>query len=251
MDIRTSSYWTYKDTHPMVRCDIKTSSIPYAGSSSFGYGPMASKFRSAYGSLKNDVSWNRESLYGPITKGHIIDQIVSTCNRPAFDSLRRALRYGTAEEKQNIVEATIAQAYPLMFNSLGNIVVQQCFIYGTQKQINNIADIICRNMLILSMDRFGWHVVQRAFEVVPTEYKAIMVHELLRIPETIFDCYAGRVWQKIFQLHWAEFIPRMMEYLNNAFSGKWHAVALIEQGSLVIQSIFENCIERHKVSGFV
>lgn len=99
------------------------------------------------------------------------------------------------------------------------------------------------------MDAFGCHVVQKAFDAVPEDYKAIMVHELLRrIPETVIHRYACHVWQKLFELRWSDSPPQIMKYVNEALSGMWHEVALGETGSLVVQNIFENCLEEDKVS---
>ena len=38
-----------------------------------------------------------------------------------------------------------------------------------------------------------------------------------------------------------------MKYVNEALCGMWHEVALGETGSLVVQNIFENCLEEDKV----
>ena len=38
-----------------------------------------------------------------------------------------------------------------------------------------------------------------------------------------------------------------MKYVNEALRGRWSEVALGETGSLVVQNIFENCLEEDKV----
>ena len=162
--------------------------------------------------------------------------------------LQQKLKVGTPEQKYEIVEAIVAQAYPLMVNRFGNFLVQRCFEHGTPEQVIKIAEAIRGNTLNLSMDPFGCHVVQKAFDSVPEDYKAIMVHELLRrIPETVIHRYACHVWQKLFELRWTESPPQIMEYVNEALQGMWHEVALGETGSLVVQNIFENCLEDDKV----
>ncbi|KAL3960150.1 hypothetical protein ACCO45_005267 [Purpureocillium lilacinum] len=125
---------------------------------------------------------------------------------------------------------------------------QQASIFLQQKlKVIKIADAIRGNTLNLSMDPFGCHVVQKAFDSVPEDYKAIMVHELLRrIPETVIHRYACHVWQKLFELRWTETPPQIMKYVNDALRGMWHEVALGETGSLVVQNIFENCLEDDK-----
>ena len=179
---------------------------------------------------------------------YIVDKIVCNNDQQASIFLQQKLKVGTTEQKFDIVEAIVAQAYPLMVNRFGNFLVQRCFEHGTPEQVIKIAESIRGNTLNLSMDAFGCHVVQKAFDSVPEDYKAIMVHELLRrIPETVIHRYACHVWQKLFELRWSESPPQIMKYVNDALRGMWHEVALGETGSLVVQNIFENCLEEDKV----
>ncbi|MCJ1285380.1 hypothetical protein MMC26_004720 [Xylographa opegraphella] len=178
---------------------------------------------------------------------YIVDKIVCNNDQQASIFLQQKLKVGTAEQKFEIVEAIVAQAYPLMVNRFGNFLVQRCFEHGTPDQVISIANAIRGNTLSLSMDAFGCHVVQKAFDAVPEDYKAIMVHELLRrIPETVIHRYACHVWQKLFELRWSDSPPQIMKYVNEALQGMWHEVALGETGSLVVQNIFENCLEEDK-----
>ncbi|KAL2193493.1 armadillo-type protein [Corynascus similis CBS 632.67] len=178
---------------------------------------------------------------------YIVDKIVCNNDQQASIFLQQKLKVGTPEQKYDIVEAIVAQAYPLMVNRFGNFLVQRCFEHGTPEQVIKIAQAIRGNTLNLSMDPFGCHVVQKAFDSVPEDYKAIMVHELLRrIPETVIHRYACHVWQKLFELRWTESPPQIMKYVNEALRGMWHEVALGETGSLVVQNIFENCLEEDK-----
>ncbi|KAF1966404.1 ARM repeat-containing protein [Bimuria novae-zelandiae CBS 107.79] len=178
---------------------------------------------------------------------YIVDKIICNNDQQASIFLQQKLKVGTPEQKFDIVEAIISQAYPLMVNRFGNFLVQRCFEHGTSDQIVAIAGAIRGNTLTLSMDPFGCHVVQKAFDCVPEEYKATMVHELLRrIPETVIHRYACHVWQKLFELRWSDSPPQIMRYVNEALRGMWHEVALGETGSLVVQNIFENCLEEDK-----
>ena len=179
---------------------------------------------------------------------YIVDKIVCNNDQQASIFLQQKLKVGTVEQKYEIIEAIVAQAYPLMVNRFGNFLVQRCFEHGTPEQVIAIANAIRGNTLSLSMDAFGCHVVQKAFDAVPEDYKAIMVHELLRrIPETVIHRYACHVWQKLFELRWSDSPPQIMKYVNEALAGMWHDVALGETGSLVVQNIFENCLEEDKV----
>ncbi|KAL9022086.1 MAG: hypothetical protein Q9185_000704 [Variospora sp. 1 TL-2023] len=178
---------------------------------------------------------------------YIVDKIVCNNDQQASIFLQQKLKVGTVEQKYEIIEAIVAQAYPLMVNRFGNFLVQRCFEHGTPEQVVAIANAIRGNTLSLSMDAFGCHVVQKAFDAVPEEYKAVMVHELLRrIPETVIHRYACHVWQKLFELRWADSPPQIMKFVNEALRGMWHDVALGETGSLVVQNIFENCLEEDK-----
>lgn len=179
---------------------------------------------------------------------YIVDKIVCNNDQQASIFLQQKLKIGTTEQKYDMVEAIVSQAYPLMVNRFGNFLVQRCFEHGTPEQIVAIANTIKGNALSLSMDPFGCHVIQKAFDCVPEEHKAIMVHELLRrIPETVIHRYACHVWQKLFELRWSGEPPQIMAKVNEALRGMWHEVALGETGSLVVQNIFENCIEDEKV----
>ncbi|KAL5121508.1 hypothetical protein ACEQ8H_000580 [Pleosporales sp. CAS-2024a] len=178
---------------------------------------------------------------------YIVDKIICNNDQQASIFLQQKLKVGTPEQKYEMVEAIISQAYPLMVNRFGNFLVQRCFEHGTSEQIIAIAHAIRGNTLALSMDAFGCHVIQKAFDCVPEEYKATMVHELLRrIPETVIHRYACHVWQKLFELRWSDSPPQIMRYVNEALRGMWHEVALGETGSLVVQNIFENCLEEDK-----
>ncbi|KAB8267519.1 armadillo-type protein [Aspergillus minisclerotigenes] len=178
---------------------------------------------------------------------YIVDKIVCNNDQQASIFLQQKLKVGTAEQKFEIIEAIAHQAYPLMINRFGNFLVQRCFEHGTPEQIVAIANAIKGNTLSLSMDPFGCHVIQKAFDCVPEEHKAVMVHELLRrIPETVIHRYACHVWQKLFELRWSGEPPQIMAKVNEALRGMWHEVALGETGSLVVQNIFENCVEDEK-----
>ncbi|KAB8234624.1 armadillo-type protein [Aspergillus alliaceus] len=178
---------------------------------------------------------------------YIVDKIVCNNDQQASIFLQQKLKVGTSEQKYEIIEAIVHQAYPLMINRFGNFLVQRCFEHGTSEQIAAIANAIKGNTLSLSMDPFGCHVIQKAFDCVPEEHKAVMVHELLRrIPETVIHRYACHVWQKLFELRWSGEPPQIMAKVNEALRGMWHEVALGETGSLVVQNIFENCVEDEK-----
>ncbi|RMD40059.1 hypothetical protein DV735_g5080, partial [Chaetothyriales sp. CBS 134920] len=178
---------------------------------------------------------------------YIVDKIVCNNDQQASIFLQQKLKVGTAEQKFEIVESIVNQAYPLMINRFGNFLVQRCFEHGTPDQVVAIAEAIHGNVIALSMDPFGCHVIQKAFDSVPESHKADMVRELLRrIPDTVIHRYACHVWQKLFELRWSGEPPQIMLKVNEALHGMWHEVAMGETGSLVVQNIFENCVEEEK-----
>ncbi|KAJ5134094.1 hypothetical protein N7526_005459 [Penicillium atrosanguineum] len=178
---------------------------------------------------------------------YIVDKIVCNNDQQASIFLQQKLKVGMTEQKYDIVDAIVSKAYSLMINRFGNFLVQRCFEHGSPEQVVAIANAIRGHTLNLSMDPFGCHVIQKAFDCVPEEHKAVMVHELLcRIPETVIHRYACHVWQKLFELRWSGAPPQVMAKVNEALRGMWHEVALGETGSLVVQNIFENCVEEEK-----
>ncbi|KAH6645886.1 armadillo-type protein [Truncatella angustata] len=225
--------------------------------------PLATEFTAGTGPWKTEPTTVDGPTYLPTTEPlnyrrlldrnvncnwkYIVDKIVCNNDQQASIFLQQKLKVGTPDQKYEIVDAIILQAHPLMVNRFGNFLVQRCFEHGTPEQVIKIAEAIRGNTLSLSMDPFGCHVVQKAFDSVPEDYKAVMVHELLRrIPETVIHRYACHVWQKLFELRWSESPPQIMKYVNEALRGMWHEVALGETGSLVVQNIFENCLEEDK-----
>ncbi|XDG02903.1 hypothetical protein ABKA04_002518 [Annulohypoxylon sp. FPYF3050] len=227
--------------------------------------PLANEFTSSSGVVpwKSEPAASEGQTYLPTTEPlnyrrlldrnvncnwkYIVDKIICNNDQQASIFLQQKLKVGTPDQKYEIVEAIVGSAYPLMVNRFGNFLVQRCFEHGTPEQVIKIAQAIRGNTLNLSMDPFGCHVVQKAFDAVPEDYKAFMVHELLRrIPETVIHRYACHVWQKLFELRWTESPPQIMKYVNDALHGMWHEVALGETGSLVVQNIFENCLEEDK-----
>lgn len=65
---------------------------------------------------------------------HLVDKIVCNNDQQASIFLQQKLKGGTSEQKHEMVEAIVAQAYPLMVNRFGNFLVQRCFevsLYGS------------------------------------------------------------------------------------------------------------------------
>ncbi|KAK7948656.1 pumilio-family RNA binding repeat protein [Apiospora aurea] len=275
-----ASYGNGYNSYGQIPFDSGAGNIPGSGQYPMGMGPYANQQQAPVGTPLSPLAteftssssggpWKTESVateaptYLPTTEPlnyrrlldrnvncnwkYIVDKIVCNNDQQASIFLQQKLKVGTPDQKYEIVDAIILQAHALMVNRFGNFLVQRCFEHGTPEQVIKIAEAIRGHTLNLSMDPFGCHVIQKAFDSVPEDYKCQMVGELLRdIPKTVIHRYACHVWQKLFELRWTESPPQIMKYVNDALEGMWHDVALGETGSLVVQNIFENCLEEDK-----
>lgn len=177
----------------------------------------------------------------------VIDKIISNNEQQASLALQEKMKSSTDNVTNSIINIVIKQCYPLMVNRFGNFLIQRCIENGDSNQIDRIGSIIDGRTVKLSMDPFGCHVVQKAFEYVTEVRKISMIDELVEhIPETIANGYACHVWQKILELNWTGVPPPIMSYINHALRGTWDKVAVWETGSLVVQNIFENCLPVEK-----
>ncbi|KAK8086596.1 Pumilio-family RNA binding repeat protein [Apiospora phragmitis] len=275
-----SSYGNGYNNYGQMPFDAGSGNMPGSGQYPMGMGPYANQQQAPVGTPLSPLAteftssssggpWKTEPLategptYLPTTEPlnyrrlldrnvncnwkYIVDKIVCNNDQQASIFLQQKLKVGTPDQKYEIVDAIILQAHALMVNRFGNFLVQRCFEHGTPEQVIKIAEALRGHTLNLSMDPFGCHVIQKAFDSVPEDYKCHMVGELLRdIPKTVIHRYACHVWQKLFELRWTESPPQIMKYVNDALEGMWHDVALGETGSLVVQNIFENCLEEDK-----
>ncbi|KAJ5907997.1 pumilio RNA binding protein [Penicillium taxi] len=178
---------------------------------------------------------------------YLVEKIVCSDDQQASIFLQNKLKVCSANEKHAIVDRIAESGYSLMLNRFGNFLIQRCFEHGTPEQVLTIANSMRGKVRFLSMDAFGCHVVQKALDCVPEEPKAMLVQELLQgIPETVNHKYACHVWQKLFEIRWTSEAPRIMGPVNDALRGIWHNIACGETGSLVVQNIFENCVDDDK-----
>ncbi|KAI9341400.1 armadillo-type protein [Obelidium mucronatum] len=179
-----------------------------------------------------------------------------------------------------LMESVRPQALSLMRNRFGNFLMQRCLEFGTRDQVKNIVSLMVGHVYPLSCDRFGCHVVQKALDVCEDDIKFNIVSELFRaIPETITHRFACHVWQRVFETKWGaplnpqsptalEQFPltanmpdttspaqvqitfanrsKIVQRVDAALKGQWHLVANDENGSLVVQCIFENCTDADK-----
>ncbi|KAJ3394756.1 hypothetical protein HDU84_006899 [Entophlyctis sp. JEL0112] len=189
---------------------------------------------------------------------------------------------GAAIRSRNqLMDAVKPQGLLLMRNRFGNFLMQRCLEYGTRDQVKVLVGLMVGQVYPLSCDRFGCHVVQKALDVCEDETKQNIVAELFRaIPETVTHRFACHVWQRVFETKWGVAVPstisanalehfpltsnlpetstpaqvqttyamrtKISAKVDAALKGQWHLVANDENGSLVVQCIFENCVDSDK-----
>ncbi|KAJ3013500.1 hypothetical protein HKX48_005723 [Thoreauomyces humboldtii] len=177
----------------------------------------------------------------------LVDKIVRTNDQPASLLLQQKLKTGTNEVKSMIFDAILGQAISLIKNRFGNFLMQRVLEFGTPHQIRILGQTMRGNVLSLACDRFGCHVIQKALDTVEEDLRASLISELFRcVRETITHRFACHVWQRIFQIKWNNEPPAIMHYLDASLKSQWHLIANDENGSLVVQCIFENCGQKEK-----
>lgn len=179
----------------------------------------------------------------------IVDRIVLDNDQQASIFLQQKLKIANQEQKRGIISAIVDQSYMLMINRFGNFLIQRCLEYGTPEQIEAVTRGMIGNVVVLAMDPFGCHVIQKALDCVSNDMKTTIIQEMLtRVTESVVHRYACHVWQKLFELRWDTTPPKFMQKVNQDLKGMWTQVALGETGSLVVQNIFENCVDEDKKS---
>jgi len=199
------------------------------------------------------ASGKEDSNFNPTNFQYLVDKIVKTNDQPASLFLQHKLRFSSQEVNQMIFTAIVTQAPTLMKNRFGNFLMQKVIEHGTPDQIRTIGMIVKGNVLGLSTDRFACHVVQKAIDFVDAKLKSEILAEILKvIPETITHKFGCHVWQRLFETGWVESSENvndgrkpdiLMASIDSSLQGKWHVLANDENGSLVLQCIFENCTE--------
>ena len=89
--------------------------------------------------------------------------------------------------------------------------------------------------------------MQKAIEKVKEAHKAAIISELYsNIGDTFIHRFSCHVWQRIFEIQWTTYSPDVMKHVQKAIKGTWASVANDENGSLVVQCIFEHCQENER-----
>ncbi|KAJ3275236.1 hypothetical protein HDV01_000963 [Terramyces sp. JEL0728] len=195
----------------------------------------------------NTQAFNDTKEYKTTFK-NLVEKIVKTNDQPCSIFLQQRLRVENHEVKSLIFEAIMGHVLSLMKNRFGNFLIQCCLECGTDEQIQALCSKMRGHVVQLSCDRFGCHVMQKAIEKLGQEVKLMLISELFQsIPETFTHRFACHVWQRVFEIKWNPGAPSIMDYIQNSVVGQWAAIANDENGSLVVQCIFEHCSQLEKL----
>ncbi|ODV96482.1 hypothetical protein PACTADRAFT_2775 [Pachysolen tannophilus NRRL Y-2460] len=166
--------------------------------------------------------------------------------------LQQKLKNSDSKTTDEIFKPILKRSGELMVSRFGNFLIQRCFDYCTEKQIEKLLYEILGNVVLLSMDRYGCHVVQKAIDYTVSmkmsKLYMLIVEELVEdISETIICNNSTRVWQRIFEIRWStinkgESTPfvNIIEKINLSLKDKWCEIAMSPNGCLIVQKLFEN-----------
>ncbi|KAL7424207.1 hypothetical protein Q5752_001793 [Cryptotrichosporon argae] len=131
--------------------------------------------------------------------------------------IQSKLETATPDERQQVFDEVLPNAYQLMTDVFGNYVVQKLFEHGSLPQKAALAKKMEGRVLQLSMQMYGCRVVQKALEHVLVEQREKLVSELeghyiecvkssnanhvvqrllmLDPPQTLLDSFLGNVFE--------------------------------------------------------
>ncbi|KAG8933441.1 hypothetical protein FRC02_011819 [Tulasnella sp. 418] len=156
---------------------------------------------------------------------------------------------GDEEERGLILDAIMERSFEMMTNRFGNWAYQRCLEAPcTPKERRHVADAMRGRVVELATNCYGTHVVQKALECEEDVRLIILSELLLGDPaRTLINKHASHVWSRIMELTWSPPAPPIFTYVNKALKGRWVELATHETGSLVVQHLFENCVEEDTV----
>ncbi|KAJ3085237.1 hypothetical protein HK100_009115, partial [Physocladia obscura] len=194
-----------------------------------------------------------------------IKYLSSLIHNPSTDSASMA---SAIRSRNQLLDAVKPQALSLMRNRFGNFLMQRCLEYGTRDQVKVIVGLmaldVCDDEIKLTIvnelfraipetitHRFACHVWQRVFEtkwgVLPTSHPSALDH--FALTATIIDPPLQQQQQQQQQqqinLTFSN-RSKIVARVDAALKGQWHLVANDENGSLVVQCVFENCADSDK-----
>ncbi|KAJ3447136.1 pumilio [Anaeramoeba flamelloides] len=111
--------------------------------------------------------------------------------------IQKKLQYATEKEKDEILNVIEYYLIYLIQHVFGNYVIQRFFEYGSNKHISRLVNMIFGHVFELSMDLYGCRVIQKALEVSDLLSKRKMVKELEgNVLQLVYDQNGNHVIQK-------------------------------------------------------
>ncbi|KAK4684287.1 pumilio RNA-binding family, partial [Tremellales sp. Uapishka_1] len=171
--------------------------------------------------------------------------------------IQQKLETASNEDRQQLFDEIMPNAYQLMTDVFGNYVTQKMFEHGDQMQKANLAKKMEGHVLDLSMQMYGCRVspfyakmgqlderheqvVQKAMEHVLVAQRAVLIKELEpHVLECVKSSNANHVIQRLITLG-------PPESISNAFLGHVFDLASHPYGCRVLQKSFENLPEDTK-----
>ncbi|SEI34241.1 YALIA101S04e14092g1_1 [Yarrowia lipolytica] len=173
----------------------------------------------------------------------IVERIVSENDQQASIFLQQKLKGGSEDIRESIIDSVTKLCIPLVTNRFGNFLVQRSIEYASSHKRALLVKQMVGHMSDLSVDIFGCHVVQKALDFTDDEeLKRQLVDDLLEsVSDTINHKYACHVWQRVFELDKGMRSPHFMQSVIESLRGRWLDISSSESGSLVIQTMVQNC----------
>ncbi|KAG8872179.1 hypothetical protein FRB97_007904 [Tulasnella sp. 331] len=150
-----------------------------------------------------------------------------------------------AMERERILDAILANPFEMMTNRFGNWAFQRCLEEPCSiEDKRRVASAMKGRVVELATNCYGTHVVQKALEC-EEDIRLLVLEELLFSDPalTLINKHASHVWSRIMELTWSAPAPPIFTFINKALKGRWVELATHETGSLVVQHMFENCVE--------
>ncbi|KAI8906864.1 armadillo-type protein [Gorgonomyces haynaldii] len=177
----------------------------------------------------------------------MVEKIVKSNDQSASLYLQQQIKTESDAIKNQVIESMMPQVLSLVRNRFGNFLIQCALEFGSQHQIKQLGMKMKGHVVQLACDRFGCHVMQKAIERVDEHMKLDFVEEMFQgVQDTLTHRFSCHVWQRIFEIKWKKEKTDIMKRMHKIMNGQWPSIANDENGSLVVQCIFENCSESNK-----
>lgn len=174
----------------------------------------------------------------------LVAQALSGRSQEGSIILQQQLKSGTPDRQASILRALAPHLSVLSEDKHGNFLVQRAI--GVD---GRLAWELKGHFARLALSQYGCHVVQRVLDE-DEPIKMQVVDELLaeNLMETLTSRNSVHVWAKALETKWTDeaFRRRLYETINRVMRGRWAATAMQETGSIVVQNLFESAEDDEK-----